>query len=61
MGGSIKDINEIFDGIALSEDNLVKEGYSKGYSAGEREGIEEGEKLGNKECGYEQMYKKRWE
>ena len=52
MGGRLIDINEIFDGIALSEDNLVKEGYSKGYGAGEREGIEEGENLG-REKGWE--------
>jgi len=51
MDESQTDINSLFDGIVLSEDKLVEEGYKEGYQAGQKEGYSEGERLGRQKGG----------
>jgi len=40
------DVNDIFDSIALSENNLVESGYEKGYREGGTSNSQEGKHLG---------------
>lgn len=41
-----RDINDIFDDIVFTEENLVQQGYEEGYAVGRTEGNTEGYHLG---------------